>query len=149
MGIDSLILHPNEGVVLLGIVQIILGLSFIAMTFFDRKSKSHKHDIKPIQKILPALAFGILIFVFFVVSYYLDLPQTEASANGNSGAIVAVMGFIAIIYTFIVEDNKVEKKTKRDTLYTFLTGKKVSYFHMSLVGVGIVFICLGFSRIFI
>lgn len=149
MGIDSLILHPNEGVVLLGIVQIILGLSFIAMTFFDRKSKSYKHDIKPVQKIIPAMALGILIFVFFVVSYYLDLPETEPSADGNSGAIVAVMGFTAIMYTFIVEDHKVEKKTKRETLYSFLSGKKVSYFHLSLVAVGVVFICLGFSRIFI
>lgn len=142
-------IHPNEGVVLLGIVQIILGLSLIVMTFFERKYHEVRGSFNRVQKSLLAIAAVTLVMVFFVVNYYLSLPETELSSKEILRSMIFMMGVVALIYTYAIENTNLDKRIKRMSLYTYLTGKKISYFHVCLVVVGIVFIFLGYESIFI
>ncbi len=139
--------HPNEGVVLFGIVQIILGISFIVMSYFDRKMKLLKEPTKRIQNFLLLIAGVILILVFFTVDSYLELPDTEMGSKGLLKSVISWMAVVGLIYSFAIENSKVDKKLKRATLYTYLTENKISYFHLCMVVVGVIFIWLGYDSI--
>ena len=139
--------HPNEGVVLFGIVQIILGISFIVMSYFDRKIKLLKEPTKHIQNFLLLIAGVILVVVFFTVDSYLELPDTEMGGKGLLKSVISWMAVVGLIYSFAIENSKVDKKLKRATLYTYLTENKISYFHLCMVVVGVIFIWLGYDSI--
>lgn len=138
-------IHPNEGVILFGIVQIILGLSFIIMSYFDRKYRSLKEHSTHVQKYLLLIAGVILVIIFFIVDSYLGLPDTEMGSKGMLKSVISWMALIGLIYTFAIENSKVDRRLKRATLYTYLTGKRISYFHLCMVAVGVIFIWLGYD----
>lgn len=142
-------IHPNEGVVLFAIVQIILGLCFVAMTFLDNKYKKLKENQTIIQKYLLLLAGVILSIVFIIVDIYLELPESELSSKGMLKSIMGWMGTLGLIITFAIDGTKLDKRVQKSTLFEYLTGKSISYFHLCLVGVGVLFIWLGCDSLFI
>lgn len=142
-------LHPNEGVVLLGIVQIILGLVFISMAYIDRNFMPSKENLTRFQRSLLVVGAVVLTVAFFSIEYYLSLPEEQVATKATLKISISMMGILAIVYSYFIENTKVDRKLKRMTLYTYLTGKKISYFHLCLVGVGIVFVFLGYESIFV
>lgn len=142
-------LHPNEGVVLLGIVQIILGFVFILMAFIGHKILSDKDSLTRLQRSL--LPFGVIILgvAFLSIQYYLNLPASGNISDNTIKMTISIMGLIAIGLSYFIENLKLERKSKRVTLFTYLAGKKISYFHLCLVAVGVLFVWLGYDSIFI
>lgn len=142
-------LHPNIGVVLLGVVQFILGFVFISTAFIHHKFAPQHEVVGRVKKSLLLIAALILVCVYFVVDYYLDLPETELPTKTLLKTIASVMGVIAIIYSAAIENTAADYKLKRTTLFTYLSGKKISYLHVCLVMVGALFIFLGWDSLFI
>lgn len=141
--------HPNEGVILFGIVQIILGLGVIIMTFFDRKYRMLKEAQSKFKKYLFIFAGITLTFVYFIIKMYLQLPETELASKELLWSMMGWMVIVGGIYTFTIDGSKFDKRLQRTTLFTYLTGKKISYGHLCMVAVGVFFIWLGFEGIFI
>lgn len=142
-------LHPNEGVVLLGIVQIILGFVFILMAFIGHKMLPDKDSLTRLQRSLLPVGAIILGVVFLCIQYYLNLPASGNISDNTIKMTISIMGLIAIGLSYFIANLKLERKSKRVTLFTYLAGKKISYFHLCLVAVGVLFVWLGYDSIFI
>lgn len=142
-------LHPNEGVVLLGIVQIILGFVFILMDFIGHKMLPDKDSLTRLQRSLLPVGAIILGVVFLCIQYYLNLPASGNISDNTIKMTISIMGLIAIGLSYFISNLKLERKSKRVTLFTYLAGKKISYFHLCLVAVGVLFVWLGYDSIFI
>jgi hypothetical protein len=141
-------LHHNEGVVLLGIVQIILGFVFIFMAYAGHKILPSKESLTRMQRLLLPVWAMILAVVFLSIQYYLNLPGSGSISDNSIKMTISIMGLISIGLSYFIENLKLERKSKRITLFTFLAGKKISYFHLCLMAVGVLFVWLGYDSIF-
>jgi fluoride ion exporter CrcB/FEX len=117
-------IHPNEGVVFFGIVQIILGLGLVLMTFFQHKYQGFQEAQNKSQKYLLLFAGVIVTAMYLIVDMYLELPTAELSSKVMLKSIIGFMGTVGLFSTFAIEGSRLDKRVQKRTLFTFLTGKK-------------------------
>ena len=149
--------HSSYGQVLLGCIEIYIGLFLFAASFFIDKYNLRRNKPKEAQAFFAKLHLSkksliIVSMIFFVFSIlllilYLDLPEGQSLKNTLTWPLV-ILGAVAFAYNSLIDSKNASDGTNKSAVIDHLVKNKS--FYKNLVG-GIfcgIFIIVGIKTLF-
>ncbi|MBC7427276.1 MAG: hypothetical protein H7336_01610 [Bacteriovorax sp.] len=149
--------YSRYGLVLLGCVEIYIGLFLFTASMFIEKYEIRRYKIPEMRGrflALPIAVKGLLVtsLSIFVLSLmllvlYLDLPESESLKRTMTWPLV-LLGASAFIYNSLTEGKKAKEDTKNSALIDHLIKNKT--FYKNFIGTVFcgIFVIVGYKTIF-